>query len=166
MRYFHSIRVQIAHIAVASCILVVFSTSVCMAEDLKRIILLETMDVQVVRERSHWFQVQMEELGYREGVNMTLSVLKANGNSQLAESLLQAALAEETPELVVTNATLASKAGVKLLQGTNIPQLFMTVTDPVGAGLVEKIYETSIQDFIDHYTVCAAYACGAWPVVV
>ena len=105
---------------------------------LKRIILLETMDVKVVRDRSHWFQVQMKDLGYSEGLNMELTILKANGRSQLAESLLNKALLKNEIDLVVTNATLASKAAKKILRN-RIPQLFMTVSDPVGAGLIEKI---------------------------
>ena len=109
------------------------------AAELKQIILLETMDVKVIRDRSHWFKVQMKELGYIEGVNMELIVLKANGRPELAESLLKASLKKRKPDLVVTNATLASQAGVKILQGTTIPQLFITVSDPVGSKIVEKI---------------------------
>jgi putative ABC transport system substrate-binding protein len=70
---------------------------------------------------------------------MNLTVLKANGSSQLAESQLKASLREKKPNLVVTNATLASKAAVRILKGTNIPQLFVTVSDPVGSKIVEKI---------------------------
>ncbi len=105
----------------------------------KTIILLETMDVKVVIDRSHWFQVQMKELGYKEGINMELIILKAKGNYPLAESLLKNVLEKRKPDLVLSNATLASQAAKKLLKGTNIPQLFFTVADPVGAGLVESI---------------------------
>lgn len=108
-------------------------------DKLKTIVLLETMDVKAVRDRSHWFQVQMKDLGYEEGINMELIILKAKGNYQLAESLLKDALEKRKPDLVLSNATLASQAAKKLLNGTNIPQLFFTVVDPVGAGLVESI---------------------------
>jgi putative ABC transport system substrate-binding protein len=117
-------------------LLVLFNAHLCMGNDLKRIFLLETMSVKVVIERSHWFRVQMKELGYREGINMTLKVLKANGSYERAESLLNSALAENKPDLVETNGTLASKAAAKILGDSNIPQLFLTVSDPVGAGLV------------------------------
>lgn len=109
------------------------------AGELKHIILLETMDVKVVRDRSHWFKVQMKELGYNDGVNMELIVLKAKGNFQLAETLLKEALEKRKPDLVVSNATLASKVAANLLKGTDIPQLFVTVSDPVGAGLIDSI---------------------------
>ena len=109
------------------------------ANKLKYIILLETMDVKEVVERSKWFQVQMKELGYDEGINMELVILKAKGNYQLAESLLKNAIEKRKPDLILSNATLASQTATKLLDGTNIPQLFFTVSDPVGAGLVKSI---------------------------
>ncbi len=123
------------------CVVVLFllSTSLCLGDGLKRILLVETMPVKVVIDRSHWLQVQLKELGYREGVNMELTVLKANGSYELADSLIKAALKKNKPDIVLTNATLASKAAAKLLKGTKIPQLFFTVSDPVGAGLVEEI---------------------------
>ncbi len=113
--------------------------SLGMADELKHIILIETMDVKVVRDRSHWFKVQMKELGYNEGINMELIVLKAKGNFQLAETLLKEALEKRKPDLVVSNATLASKVAANLLKGTDIPQLFVTVSDPIGAGLIDSI---------------------------
>jgi len=111
----------------------------CMGEEIKRIVLLETMPVKVVLDHTHWFKTQMRDLGYREGVNMELTVLNATGVQERADSLLEEALANNKPNLLVTNATMASKAGVKLLQGTGIPQLFFTVSDPVGAGIIEKV---------------------------
>ena len=57
-------------IALAAFIAIFFSFlfNSDVAAELKQIILLETMDVKVVRDRSHWFQIQMKELGYIEGV--------------------------------------------------------------------------------------------------
>ena len=84
------------------------------ADKLKYIILLETMDVKEVIDRSNWFQVQMKELGYEEGINIELVVLKAKGSYQLAESLLKNAIRIRKPDLVVTNATLASQTANKV----------------------------------------------------
>ncbi len=135
MRVCDSTRPQVT---ICLCLLFLFNVSLCLGKDFKRIILLETMDVKVVRDRSYWFTVQLMNLGYREGVNMELLVLKANGSAERAESLLQEALEKDTPDLVVSNATLASQTAAKLLKDTDIPQLFVTVSDPVGAGLVKK----------------------------
>ena len=40
---------------------------------------------------------------------------------------------------MVTNATLASQVAAPILAEAKIPQLFFTVSDPVGAGLIEEI---------------------------
>lgn len=124
---------------ISSCLMVLLFASLCMGNDFNRILLLETMDVKVVTDRSHWLLLQLKELGYREGINMKLTVLKAKGNYQLAESLLKEYLEKNNPDLVISNATLASKAASRILKDTAIPQLFVTVSDPVGAGLVDKI---------------------------
>jgi len=95
--------------------------------------------VEAILDRSHWFQVYIKGLGDENGVNMELIILKAKGNYQLAESLLKDAITKRKIDLVITNATMASQAAAKLLDGTDIPQLFFTVSDPVGAGLVKNV---------------------------
>jgi putative ABC transport system substrate-binding protein len=109
------------------------------ANDSKRVILLETMPVPAVLEHSRWFQTQLQESGYVEGENLNLSILKAEGDRELAEELLSAELAKGDPDLVVTIATLASQTAAKLLKDTDVPILFFQVSDPVGAGLLEQL---------------------------
>jgi putative ABC transport system substrate-binding protein len=113
--------------------------SLVSAQDIKRVILLETMPVPAVLEHSKWFQTQLREMGYEEGKNLNLTILKAEGDRELAEKLLSAELAKGNPDLVVTIATLASQTAAKLLNDTDIPILFFQVSDPVGAGLVKQI---------------------------
>ncbi len=56
-----------------------------------------------------------------------------------AEQLLRKAIAAKRPVLVVTNATLASQVARRVLEGSGTPMIFMTVSDPVGAGLIREI---------------------------
>jgi len=126
-------------VAIYLCLVFLLYFSQAMAQSSTQIILLETMDVDVVTDRSHWFKVQLEELGYIQGRTLELTTLKAGGSLERAEILLKNALKNSKPDLVVTNATLASQVAAKILEGTNIAQLFVTVADPVGAGLVERI---------------------------
>ena len=119
--------------------LIIGLTSLAVASDVKKVILIETMPVPAVIEHSRWFQVQLKELGYEKNKNLKLTILKANGERQLAEKLLNAELAGGNPDLVVTIATLASQAAAKLLKGTDIPLLFFQVSNPVDAGLVKQI---------------------------
>ena len=110
-----------------------------LGDNIKRIILIETMPVAAVLESTRWFITQLEDMGYKAGKDISLTILKANGDRNKAESLLRNALDKSRPDVVVTNATLASQAAVKVLKGTQIPIVFFTVGDPVGAGLIKKI---------------------------
>jgi putative tryptophan/tyrosine transport system substrate-binding protein len=120
-----------------------------------RILLLETMSVPVVLAHSHWFVRQLGELGYEDKKNMDLVILKVNGDKKRGELLLKQELEQARPDLVATSATLASQIAHEQLAGTKIPQVFFTVSDPVGAGLIKKIgipsqgYITGIVHMVD-----------------
>ncbi len=105
----------------------------------KRIVILETMPVTSVLENTKWFLVYLKEMGYKDGLNIDIEILKAEGDFTLAERLLKNALSKGRPDLLVTNATLATKTAYKMLKGSDVPILFIGVSDPVGAGLVQKI---------------------------
>lgn len=105
----------------------------------KRIILLETISVPIVLDHTKWFLKQMGELGYEDGKTMELVLLRAEGDSQKAEALLQKSLKQGPVDLVVSNATLASKVAYKLLKGTQTPLLFFNVSSPIKAGLIQTI---------------------------
>lgn len=130
-------------LAVVTLLVCIVSISVqpitSQASDIKRVIILETMPVKAVRDHTKWFVIQLEKLGYEQGENLEIVVLQANGDRKRAASLLNEFIAQGRPDLVVTNATLASQEAARLLKGKNIPQLFFTVSDPVGAGLIKKI---------------------------
>jgi putative tryptophan/tyrosine transport system substrate-binding protein len=119
--------------------LIIGLTSLAVASDVKKVILIETMPVPAVLENSRWFQFQLKELGYEQNKNLKLTILKANGDIQLAEKLLNDELAGGNPDLVVTIATLASQTAAKLLKDTDVPVLFFQVSDPIGAGLVKQM---------------------------
>lgn len=111
------------------------------AEQHKTIVLLESMPVPVVLEHSTWFLEELRTLGYVDGVNSTIIRLSADGDRHKARTLIKDLLKETKPDLVVTNATLASQEAKPFLAQAGIPQLFFTVTDPVGAGLIAQMGE-------------------------
>ncbi|CCK79106.1 ABC transporter substrate-binding protein [Desulfobacula toluolica] len=104
-----------------------------------RILLVETMPVPVVTAHSQWFVRQLAELGYEDKKNMDLIILKVNGDKKRGEHLLKQELKQARPDLVATCATLASQIAHDLLHEKDIPQIFFTVSDPVGAGLIKEI---------------------------
>jgi putative tryptophan/tyrosine transport system substrate-binding protein len=125
-------------------ILVVFSLTLTINAHSKslppaRILLLETMPVPVVLEHSRWFINELKSLGYKNDENLDLVIIQANGDRLQAKALLRKAISEKYPDIVITNATLASQAALEILKGTQIPIVFMTVSDPVGAGIIKQI---------------------------
>lgn len=103
------------------------------------IIVLYTMPVATLVQQAHWFEQELETLGYVQGKNLHIRNLHAQGDAQRAENLLRRALREQRPNLVVSGATMASQVAHRILHDTGIPLLFFTVNDPVGAGLVERL---------------------------
>ena len=100
-----------------------FSLPCSAGDGKKRIIMIETMPVPVVLEHSRWFVKGMKDLGYENGKNVEIVILKAEGDRNRAITLLNKALSQGKPDLVVTFATLASQAAFKVLKGTD-PFLF------------------------------------------
>lgn len=111
--------------------------------DVTKVILLESMTLHPIQEQSRWFLEQMSDMGYREGENLKLLRLNGDGSKEKLGTLFDNALTTFQPDLVVTNATLASQLVKKRLRGTEIPQLFFFVSDPVGSGLIESIGKPS-----------------------
>lgn len=116
-----------------------FLTPPCFARNKKTVVLLETMPVPAVLEHSRWFLDELENLGYIPGKTLDLIRFNADGDREKTKNFLSRMLSEKKPDLVVTNATLASQEAMPFLQAINIPQLFFTVADPVGAGLIREV---------------------------
>ncbi len=109
------------------------------ADGVKRVILMETMPVAAVLEQSKWFQHHLAEMGHVPGKSLHLEILRPKGDRDRASRLLDQALMGPPPDLVATVATMASQVAVKRLAGTDVPILFFCVSDPVGAGIVDRI---------------------------
>lgn len=108
----------------------------------KHIVLIETMPIAAIQQVSRAFINTMHQAGYHDGDNLRLTLLTPNGDATRIRSLLQQVLHQQV-DLVVSGATLASQISQQLLAGTDIPQIFYTVADPVGAGLITEIGKPS-----------------------
>jgi putative tryptophan/tyrosine transport system substrate-binding protein len=83
------------------------------------------------------FKDGMTKLGYVEGQNVTYIYDGPAGVDKLdtvAQGLVQAKV-----DLILSLTTTATKAAQKATAGTDIPVVFIPVTDPVGAGIVESL---------------------------
>jgi putative tryptophan/tyrosine transport system substrate-binding protein len=111
------------------------------ADAFKKVVVIVTMPVPACEAHLRSFVSQLTELGYKNGENMALTIIRANGDREFAETELQKVMKAGRPDAVAAIATLASQAAVKVLKDTDVPVFFFQVADPVGAGLVEKIGE-------------------------
>ncbi len=102
-------------------------------------VVLETMTLPFLQGTTSWLRRSLTKLGYPDGEKIKYTVLNANGNFENAQSLLSKTMSDQKIDLVVSVATLASRASRKLLDGTDIPQIFAVVADPVSEGFVSEI---------------------------
>lgn len=109
------------------------------AKDVKQVVVVVTMPVPACETHLRYFVDQLEAAGYKDGDNMVLTVIRANGDRQFAETRLSGILEKGRPDAVAAIATLASQAAVTVFKNTGVPVFFFQVTDPVGAGLIDKI---------------------------
>ncbi len=122
----------------ALAIVVALATSPVSATEAKRVLVLETADLDSIQRVTSSLIDGLGDAGYRPNKTIELRIINAEWNRERGESLLRAAIAEDRPDLVISVATLASQAARAVLRDTDIPQLFVFVAAPVQAGLVES----------------------------
>jgi putative tryptophan/tyrosine transport system substrate-binding protein len=122
-----------------SCLILFFALTVSAEAETRKIILLETMPVPVVKNHSKAIEKALMSLEQNSNWKLDLEILKAQGDKQRAINLLKVSLEESRPDLVITIATLASQAAKEVLSGSGIPILFCVVIDPVGAGIINQV---------------------------
>ncbi|OJW52703.1 MAG: hypothetical protein BGO67_09590 [Alphaproteobacteria bacterium 41-28] len=96
---------------------------------------------------------ELQSLGYKQGVNLTLDYQSAQGSPALASQIAQK-FASEHPDIIVAIATPAAQAAISATRGMNIPVVFAAVSDPLGAKLVTNLKApkgnvTGVSDFVN-----------------
>jgi putative ABC transport system substrate-binding protein len=84
------------------------------------------------------FKQGMAGLGYVEGENVTYIYEGATGSIEPLDSVAQG-LVEADVDLILSVTTPATQAAQRATAGTDIPVVFVPVTDPVGAGIVDSL---------------------------
>lgn len=85
---------------------------------------------------------RLEQEGYAEGDGVTVDVQFAQGDISLANSIAARFVGDEVDVLVAV-ATPSAQAAVNAARDTDIPIVFMAVSEPVAAGLLETVDEPS-----------------------
>ena len=80
----------------------------------------------------------MEEVGYKEGQNVTYIYDGPAANPNALNPIFEN-LKSEKVDLVLTFGTLATLRAKESLAGTDIPVIFGPVTDPVASGIIDDV---------------------------
>lgn len=84
------------------------------------------------------FKEGMKEFGYIEGENLKYSYFGLNTDISKPD-IMAHDLLKSNVDLIITVGTPATKAAQKATTGTGIPVVFVSVTDPVKAGIVHSL---------------------------
>jgi putative ABC transport system substrate-binding protein len=84
------------------------------------------------------FKAGMAELGYVEGENVTYVYEGPTGSVDKLDAAAQQLVAADV-DLILSMTTPATQAAKRATDGTDIPVVFVPVTDPVAAGLVQSL---------------------------
>jgi len=76
------------------------------------------------------FKKKMAELGYVEGRNVKYDFHNANADQDALKKLAQK-LVQDKPDLIVTSSTSVTIPVAKLTEGTNLPVIFVSASDPL-----------------------------------
>lgn len=130
--------IRVLHLLFVFVPIVTFSA---WAKEKVDVAIIETLPVTIVTESRIAFEAELQRLMPDKDIHFR--VYNAEGSVEQAESLLSDMLAESTPDLVVSLATLATRAVVNKDELLSIPKLFMVVSEPVTEGIVSAFGATS-----------------------
>lgn len=101
----------------------------------QKVLLIETMSVPIVTTHTK----SISDALFRIDPAIELNIFNGQGQSGMIEKHLLDQIHCNCFDVLITNATLASKIGKKLLTDTDKPMVFVTVSDPIGAGLIKEL---------------------------
>lgn len=92
----------------------------------------------VVSQNMNGFKAGMEELGYKEGQNISYVYRDAQGDLEKLKVFAKE-LVDLNPDMIFVNTSPATLAVKEATKGTGIPVVFSMVADPLSAGLVSSV---------------------------
>lgn len=106
------------------------------------VFILETMELAIIQQSNAIYQAELSQL--MPNVDFNFITANAQGSMNKATSLITEQLATGPPlSLILSIATVATKAVVATSELHDIPMQFMVVSDPVAAGVVDAMGQTS-----------------------
>lgn len=83
------------------------------------------------------FLDQMKEEGFTEGENVEFDIKNSQGDPNLAKTIADKFVADQV-DVILAITTPSSQAAAQAVKGTQIPVVFIAVSDAVGAGLIKE----------------------------
>ncbi|WP_279160888.1 ABC transporter substrate-binding protein [Thomasclavelia cocleata] len=105
-------------------------------EDLKEVAIIQYVEHTSLDTIKKAFDKQMEELGYKQGENINYTFKNAQGDSNIAPSIIQGFQSGKKDCVVAIATPVAMSAAV---MAKNTPVVFAAVTDPISAGLTSSL---------------------------
>ncbi|MDD2433397.1 MAG: ABC transporter substrate-binding protein [Clostridia bacterium] len=84
------------------------------------------------------FLDQMKEEGFLEGQNITFDIKNSQGDPNLAKTIADKFVADKV-DAILAITTSSSQAAAQATKGSDIPVVFIAVSDAVGSGLITEI---------------------------
>ena len=107
------------------------------------VFILETMELAIIQQSNAIYQAELSQL--MPNVDFNFITANAQGSMNKATLLITEQLATGPPlSLILSIATVATKAVVATSELHDIPMQFMAVSDPVAAGVVDAMGQTSM----------------------
>jgi putative ABC transport system substrate-binding protein len=103
-----------------------------------KISILQVIEHPALNATRQGFLDELQKLGYEEGKNLIIETQSAQGNAALATQIAQK-FASNQPNAIVAIGTKAAQAAMRATKAMNIPVVFSSVTDPLGAKLVTDL---------------------------
>ena len=111
------------------------------AKEALDLVIIETLPVPIVAESRAEFEKELIRIMPEHDINVT--TYNAEGSEERAKEILRELAKEPKPDLIVSVATLATRALNASEEFVDTPKLFMVVSAPVEEGIVPAIGATS-----------------------
>ncbi|WP_421132820.1 ABC transporter substrate-binding protein [Alteromonas sp. A079] len=123
------------------CLLIITFTSYTTKADTYRVVIIETLDLPLVTSSTNAFINEVRLLAQDDVVQ--IERYNAQGSERKAKDIIEGLSREVPVDLIVSVATLATRAVFNSPSVEHIPKLFMTVADPIKEGVVDAFGTTS-----------------------
>ncbi|MDR1595848.1 MAG: ABC transporter substrate-binding protein [Puniceicoccales bacterium] len=111
------------------------------SRDKKLILINKFVDHPALDETARGIVDALRDCGFTNGETADIRIESAQANSVLA-SQISTKFANQSPDIVICIGTVSAQSMIKYCNGGRTKMVFSSITDPLGAGLVEKLDKT------------------------